>query len=146
MQGYVQAAFRLILLLAVAFGVFGMHTIGHVSTTHAVMPHMSQAVAHPDDVPPTVASVMGMPAPVSSAGSRVPAGGALPILDPTAICLAMLSAVGLLALLRVARRRRGRLVGPARAARLAQAGSTSGRAPPHRGVGLAVAQLSVLRV
>ncbi|GAA0793374.1 DUF6153 family protein [Spirilliplanes yamanashiensis] len=143
MQGCARAAFRLVLLLAVTFGVFGMHTVGHVGTAHAAMPQGSHSV----DVPPTEIPAMAMPVePVLSAAGSVSAGGGSLMLDPTAICLAVLSAVGVLALMRLARRRRAGRVLPGRAAGRSQAGSTSERAPPGRRVGLVVAQLSVLRV
>ena len=143
MARYVRATLRVLVLVAVAIGVFGMHTVGHASmSAHGGISEPSAVTSHgasPDgDV--VMASEQAL---LPGAPGFVGAGGLM--LDPTIMCLAVLSAAGLLVLLRLAfRRRAGRRA--ATPGQLSRVGAGSCRAPPSVPVGLAVARVSVLRV
>lgn len=129
----------MLLLVLVAFGVAGMHTTGHPSDSHGIR---TMVVSH--ETPAMQAPAMNAPAQV--AGVEVVAlprsgGGGF---DPSEVCLAILTAVGLAvliacALLAVRGVRGGGAPVPAVLAAL-------GRGPPPRPVlGLVLADLSVLR-
>jgi hypothetical protein len=153
-----MAALRALLLVVTAFGVAGMHTIGHADGGHrhpfgGPTRHASAHVTHdratvrtdPHEVAPPAAVVelhAVVPSAVLVAGlaSPRPGGG----LDPTAMCLAVLTLALLTAFAAAAAwATRGRF-GPAVPAGAARLGA--GRGPPSRAsVGLLMADLSVLR-
>jgi hypothetical protein len=133
------AALRMLLLVLVAFGVAGMHTTGHPSDGHGtrimVVSHEASAMQAP---------VMNAPVQVAGAGLVVlprSGGGGF---DPSEVCLAILTAVGLAvliacALLAVRSVRGGGAPVPAVLAALGRG------PPPWRCHGLVLADLSVLR-
>ncbi len=134
------AALRLLLLVLVAFGVAGMHTMGHPSDSHATM---TMAASHGTPAMPEPAMNAAAPihvAGVALVGLPTPGGGSL---DPTEVCLAILTAVGLAVLIACA----------LRAVRAAGGGvapvpavfAALGRGPPPPALGLVLADLSVLR-
>ncbi len=134
------AALRVLLLVLVAFGVAGMHTMGHPSDSHATM---TMAASHGTSA--TRSPAMNAAAPIQVAGVElvglpIPGGG----FDPTEVCLAILTAVGLAVLLACAlgaMRAAGGGVAPIPAVFAAL-----GRGPPLRpALGLVLANLSVLR-
>ncbi|MEV6965060.1 DUF6153 family protein [Hamadaea sp. NPDC051192] len=127
----------LLLLLLLAAGIAGMHTLGHAAhgPTHAPMSAM-----------PTHAPMSAMPAdhaaPGMAAGWESGSGRHGPMTDPTVMCLAILGGVALLAVALLLRLQRSTASGvrpPQPAAR------ESGRDPPRTPVGLLLADLSVLR-
>lgn len=131
-----------LLLLAVVAGLLTMHTVGHVGS-HAAAAH-SVAAASPakghgsaDHAP--------MSAAVADLGADVVQKGGSPALpgDLTALCMAILSAIAtIVAALILLRRRRQ----PTAAAfQLGGAVAAGSRAPPRPGIGLLIADLSVLR-
>ncbi|NUO59138.1 MAG: hypothetical protein HOV78_20955 [Hamadaea sp.] len=139
----------LLLLLLLAAGVAGMHTLGHAShaTTHS--PGMSAHVsAH---VSAVVSAGSGMSA--ESWGEIRPgtvirwesgSGHHGPMTDPTVMCLAVLGGVALIAFALIL------LFRKAAAARVRPTqpparGNNLGRGPPRTPVGLLLADLSVLR-
>jgi hypothetical protein len=132
------AALRMLLLVLVAFGVAGMHTTGHPSDSHGIR---TMVVSH--ETPAMQAPAMNAPAQV--AGAEVVAlprsGGGF---DPSQVCLAILTAVGLAVL----------IAGALLAVRSVRSGGAPvpavlaawGRGPPPwRCHGLVLADLSVLR-
>lgn len=134
------AALRALLLAPVAFGVLGMHTIGHhPGERHGAPTVVASAVGH-------VVGVPGRPAGPDLAGID-PAGTAVPPApprdhpDPTAVCLAILTAAGLTVLVA------GAWLAPRRCPATGRIGLATvaglGRAPPP--LGLLLARLSVLR-
>lgn len=128
-------AFRLLLLLLAALGVTGMHTLGHPETAHGHGTHgaaVAMAHMHGDE---TRATPPGM-------AHADPAGAALPDLDPSATCLAVLTSL-LLALVTV-------LIPPRRDRHDAPAG-TERRVryvprPPPRPIALDLTRVAVLRI
>jgi len=129
----------LLILLAVTAGLLGMHTIGHLRS-HSAMPDTTAAVVTMA-APMQHASAMVSGAAVSSqVDSGRPHG--MPM-DPATLCLAILCTLAIvLATLTVLRWRR-------LAADLSRhvAGAVLGvvRGPPDVGIGLRLADLSVLR-
>jgi hypothetical protein len=123
----------MLLLVAVALGVAGMHTMGHPSDGHATM---AMTASHETPV---------MLAPTEFDGAQLVAlprsGGGF---DPSEVCLAILTAVGLAmliawALLAVPYPSRRLVPVPAALAALGRG------PPPWRCHGLMLADLSVLR-
>jgi hypothetical protein len=139
---------QILLLVLTALGVAGMHTMGHVGAghgTHAMQavhtvhagPHTATAAA------PAAAAMIVAGPPVALAGIAVPhRGGGL---DPTQMCLAVLTLVGSALLIAAALLAIGRPARSGTALRMVFA--ASGRDPPPRRppIGLLVADLSVLR-
>ncbi|GII91220.1 hypothetical protein Ssi02_14510 [Sinosporangium siamense] len=171
MGGHVSAMVRhgmaVLLTLVVALGVAAMHTLGHVSMqgcgpAHASAPpggHGSSAAGATSPDPPQGPAKAGpaalhgssasVPEPVTAAGSGPPnphvfarGGGAPGHLDPTAVCLAVLT--GLVALL-AAFVLLGWRQAPARPYGAAQVSWVAARGPPLAGRPL-LARLSVLRI
>jgi hypothetical protein len=144
---------QILLLVLTALGVAGMHTMGHVGAghgTHAVQAvqhamHTVQAVhagPHTATAPAATSMIAAVP-PVALARIAVPHRGG--DLDPTQMCLAVLTLVGSALLIAAALLAIGR---PARSGTaLRTVFAASGRDPPPRRppVGLLVAELSVLR-
>jgi hypothetical protein len=131
---------RLLLLVLVALGVAGMHTTGHASDRHTsrVASHTPAGIdTHPNgaDLTFVAMDVVAMDVVILPAsGSRF---------DPSVVCLAILSTVGIAVLIAWALRARRTPSGdgapvPAVVARF-------GRGPPQRCLGLILAELSVLR-
>ncbi|MGV9309741.1 hypothetical protein ACWENQ_35865 [Nonomuraea sp. NPDC004354] len=113
---------RWLVVVALAFGVACMHSLGHVSADHAISEH---AMPHHGQTPQVV-----------------PQGGDTPGLDPTAVCLAVMTPFLVLWLIAVKGSAGRRLLvvpvslpGPDRLAR-----------PPPRKTAVRLAELSVLRV
>jgi Family of unknown function (DUF6153) len=120
---------RAVLLILLALGVCGMHTLGHLDGRH----HASLADGH------------GMTMPGPAAGPGHPAIGSDPGmlgLDPTDVCLAVLSVfmvvMGLAAWLGTRRRTQTRAGSLSPARQVAR--------PPPKPTSLRLASLSVLRI
>ncbi|NUR71048.1 MAG: hypothetical protein HOU81_09515 [Hamadaea sp.] len=135
----------LLLLLLLAAGVAGMHTLGHASHTPAHNPVHSSAMSA------AVSAGSGMSA--ESRGADRPgtvirwesgSGHGGPMTDPTVMCLAILGGVALIAfvLVLLVRRLAGSGVRPAQPIAVR---NLFGRGPPRTPVGLLLADLSVLR-
>jgi hypothetical protein len=139
-----------LLAVLLVFGVALMHTLGHPATGHGDgMPRAAGAVAHqqqrlvtpvdglfaasyPDDLSPAaVASAMHHPAPGRHG------------MDPSLMCLAVLTA--LLAAI-VALAVSGRTARPAGPISLRRAAQRAVRGPPRIPAGLTLASLSVSRI
>jgi hypothetical protein len=130
------------LLLAVVAGLFMMHTIGHLGT-HAGMSHvaaMPAAMTHDHaDLPPSAALVADLdPAVVARPGGAPGLPG-----DLMALCVAILAAVATIAVAMILLRHRRAV--PAGQRTLARCLAIGSRAPPWPGIGLRLADLSVLR-
>ncbi|MCP2327122.1 hypothetical protein HDA40_005629 [Hamadaea flava] len=118
----------LLLLLLLAAGIAGMHTLGHATHGPSHAPMSVMAADH---------AASGV-----SAGWEGGSGRHGPMTDPTVMCLAILGGVALLAVALLLRFQRSTASGvrpPQPAAR------ESGRGPPRTPVGLLLADLSVLR-
>ena len=133
----------MLLLVLVASGVAGMHTMGHPSAHHAgvsrVASHTTVAVdVHADgaDISMAGMDVAGVDLAVLSRS-----GGGL---DPSEVCLAILTALGLAALIACALLAVRAVSGGVAPVPAVLAGL--GRGPPPRpALGLVLADLSVLR-
>jgi hypothetical protein len=137
---------QILLLVLTALGVAGMHTMGHVGAGHGT--HAMQAVQavhagpHTATAPAATSMIVAGP-PAAPASLAVPhRGGGL---DPTQMCLAVLTLVGSALLIAAALLAIGRPARSGTALRMVFA--ASGRDPPPRRppIGLLVADLSVLR-
>ncbi|MFF3556785.1 hypothetical protein ACWD4V_29430 [Streptomyces tsukubensis] len=158
---------RLLLFLALLFGVATMHTVGHPSSGHATGGAAVHAPSHADPapagdgtaagapvdvrgaarehVPPPAASGSGGHVPPAASGTVLRSSGPSPgVMDPTLVCLAVLGAFGIALLLLAGAwlRRRAASAAPARTGTAAGA-RASPRPPPPR---IRLAQLSVLRI
>ncbi|GGR98927.1 hypothetical protein GCM10010169_49420 [Micromonospora fulviviridis] len=125
-----QTLLRLVLLVALTFGVFGMHTFGHPSDL--VSPgvgHMTSAVHTIEDAP---APAQG------HHGSHGRKDG----LHAFTVCLAVLGGVLVLGSLSLLRHRRWDLCVPAGPRSWA---TGRRRAPSHRPIGLHLTAVSVMR-
>lgn len=131
-----RGVFRLVLLLLVAIGVAGMHTLGHPTIhSHGGGHGASTRVGYEQMIDAAHLAAVSV-ANVDLQGSVVP-------LNPLEVCLAVLVAglVLLVAAIVVARLRRGVPDGHLRAAL-----AVAGRGPPRRAsAGLLLARLSVMR-
>ena len=129
---------RLMLLVLLALGVAGMHTLGHVGDTSrhltpAAMTHMDEAVASQ--------TYAGSDQPAAAPGSEQTPGHGLN-LDLFAVCLAVLGAVGILLWAVLT----GRLLcDQARPPGATLAPRPAGRGPPPAPIGLRLAAVSVSR-
>lgn len=139
-----QRAVRPLLLILVAFGIACMHTLGHPHSHGghdcAGQPPAIMGAHQPPAGPHTGAAAA---AGITAATIGPAACGTGMLLDPFTVCLAILVAglVVLLAALVMAGRRLRSLRGHIRAALV-----VAGRGPPPRpGLGLRLADLSVLR-
>lgn len=122
-----------LLLLAVVAGLFTMHTVGHLSS-HGTAPHTATA--------PAAESHDGYHGQLLRMVAAHGGPHGLPG-DLTALCVAILCAVLTIAVaLTLLRRPRSQPVGPAGRA---WATAASSRGPPRSGIGLRIADLSVLR-
>ncbi|MEU4324818.1 DUF6153 family protein [Nonomuraea dietziae] len=123
---------RCILLVVLAVGVCGMHTLGHLGRRTAASTGAAgvHAMAH------------GPAEPEGGEVGAAPMGAPMPGLDPTSVCVAVLTS--LLILLLVARRARARGTAGA-AARPAWPGRGVARPPPEP-TAVRLARLSVLRL
>ncbi|MEU8324516.1 hypothetical protein AB0C33_39685 [Nonomuraea sp. NPDC048881] len=130
-MGILRRGARALLLVVLALGVCGMHTLGHVNARHDMAnARPVLAVAHELPVVP-VAALAGL-AP----------GHEMPGLDPAGVCLAVLTSllvVVLLALWVGVRRRAVGGAGPGPAFRPVAR-------PPPRPTSLRLARLSILRI
>jgi hypothetical protein len=127
------AALRTLLLVLVALGVLGMHTTGHPDDSHGAgtmtASHETPAMQAPAAIV-NVALVAVLPR----------SGGGF---DSLAVCLAVLTAVGLASLIAWARLAARRAYGGVAPVPAVLAGL--GRGPPWRYHGLVLAELSVQR-
>ncbi|MEU4550228.1 hypothetical protein [Nonomuraea dietziae] len=122
---------RWILLVMLAMGVCGMHTLGHLG--HRAAPAGAAGVH---------AMAHGPAEPEGGEAGAAPRGAPMPGLDPTSVCVAVLTS--LLILFLVARRAPARRTAKA-AAR--PAGTVCGVArPPPEPTAVRLARLSVLRL
>jgi predicted cobalt transporter CbtA len=141
---------RFALIILTTVGVAWMHSFGHsfthASTSHTAVAHDSAAHDHREqhfDAATTVAvpgpAAVVARAPICEAGCPDGMG-----MDPFAVCLAILSSLGLLLLLAAAwlTSIRARLT----AWRSALAWWPAGRGPPAFDFGLRLTRLSVLRI
>lgn len=136
-----RAVLRLLLFLTVATGIAGMHTLGHPSPSghggHGGAPAQIATRESP------AAHVAMATATVAGSVSDAALVGVGRSLDPSTVCLAVLVAFGLAALLAalvvVARRT------PPLGRYLHKIPSQTGRGPPATLLGLRLANLSVLR-
>lgn len=134
---------RVLLLVLLALGVAGMHTLGHGEGGHHEPVQRS-----PGTYAAPVGSLTGHPetvvaGPLFAAGPGAPTPGGGLELDVFGICLAVLGALCLalwVALTRVDSSRDGYL------ARMRWATRRLGRAPPIASLGLRVVAVSVLRM
>lgn len=130
---------RWLLLVMLAVGVCGMHTLGHLSTGHgrgSPAGHGQPADHDRNPAPPfpsNATSVVG----AGLAEAVVDAGGEVPGFDPGAVCLAVLTSMLLLLLAAVWA---GTRVWPQRVVRVSWQVSGVARAPPR------LAELSVMRL
>lgn len=139
------AALRVLLLAPVAFGVLGMHTLGHHPGAHAgagvTVGHVAGAHAVAASAVGHIALGPSRPAERGLAGIAVPPAPPRDHPDPTAVCLAILTAAGLTVLVA------GAWLAPRRGPAAGRIGLATvaglGRAPPP--LGLLLARLSVLR-
>jgi len=122
---------RPLLLLLVAFGVLGMHTLGHVSAGHgATAAHGARPVAHAEQ------PMTGPPGPIAI-GS-----GAVLRFDPGDVCLAVLTSAAMLLL---AAAWAATLRRPARTTVTGPWPAGVARSPPRRWAA-SLLRLSVLRI
>ncbi|MEV3981510.1 hypothetical protein [Nonomuraea sp. NPDC049758] len=130
-MGILRRGARALLLVVLALGVCGMHTLGHVNARHDMAnARPGLAVAHELPV-----------APVAALAGLAP-GHEMPGLDPAGVCLAVLTSllvVVLLALWVGVRRRAVGGAGPGPAFRPVAR-------PPPRPTSLRLARLSILRI
>ncbi|MFI7107255.1 hypothetical protein ACIBK9_13170 [Nonomuraea sp. NPDC050227] len=130
-MGILRRGARALLLVVLALGVCGMHTLGHVNARHDMAnARHGLAVAHELPV-----------APVAALAGLAP-GHEMPGLDPAGVCLAVLTSllvVVLLALWVGVRRRAVGGAGPGPAFRPVAR-------PPPRPTSLRLARLSILRI
>ena len=128
----------LLMLLLLAAGVAGMHTLGHAAgghtTTHATAHSPAVHVMQDSDCCGAAAAV-----PVAANGHRPEA----PMTDPTVMCLAILGAAVLIAFALVMLSRPGPTTPPT--ASTSAITLRPGRGPPRALLGLTLADLSVLR-
>ncbi|WP_231935145.1 DUF6153 family protein [Micromonospora viridifaciens] len=125
-----QMLLRLMLLVVLTFGVFGMHTFGHPPDLgRSAAGHMT-AAAHEID-----------PVPVPEQGHDGSHGQG-DSLDAFSVCLAVLGTALVLISLAMLRQRRWDLPMPASAQPWA---AGQHRAPPRRPIGLRLTAVSVLR-
>ncbi|MFF0865799.1 hypothetical protein ACFYUV_28885 [Nonomuraea sp. NPDC003560] len=133
-MGILRRGARALLLVVLALGVCGMHTLGHVNARHDMAnARHGLAVAHELPVAPV--------APVAALAGLAP-GHEMPGLDPAGVCLAVLTSllvVVLLALWAGVRRRAVGGAGPGPAFRPVAR-------PPPRPTSLRLARLSILRI
>ncbi len=128
-----RAALRLLLVVVASLGVVGMHTLGHVDTAHGASAGMGCGSCHHDAM-----------AAAPSVLADVVAHGLGAGMDPSEVCLAILTAVGLVALLGLVlvawRTATGEVVDLRAVLAVAVRGP-----PPRPRLGLNLADLSVLR-
>lgn len=140
---------RLVLLIAVAFGVAGMHTLGHAGMEHASFGHAAMPAISAPWAAPTGAGVHGG---ALAAMHDVVAGrgfsdagegrGSGPDVNPFSVCMAVLTALAMAVLVAAAlQAARVRTT----ANRPAPPVASPSRAPPPVPLGLRIADLSVLR-
>jgi disulfide bond formation protein DsbB len=136
-----RAALRLLFVLLVAAGIAGMHTLGHPSSGgHGSATHSATPAAHQAPLGHQAVHIMT----VATSASEVALGGTDMSLDPSTVCLAILVAFGLAALLAALVIGERHTAPPVRYLRGAAA--LAGRGPPlSLRVGLRLADLSVLR-
>jgi hypothetical protein len=128
---------RLLLLVLLALGVAGMHTLGHVGDGH----HPAPAVVDHADSGMVTQPHAGADQPVAASDADDARDHGLR-LDVFAVCLAVLGAVGIL----LWAARTGRLrSGYVRLLRARWAPQPAGRGPPPVPVGLRLAVVSVSR-
>ncbi|RKR91551.1 hypothetical protein BDK92_5951 [Micromonospora pisi] len=142
---------RLLLLVAVAFGVASMHTLGHVSgerhasagrnmsmapTSHAVGDRMTALDGFTVAPMDTATVRVGWVRAGDGGGSGVPHG------DPLSVCLAILTALGMAVLVAAALRA---IWSPSLIGSDVVYITSPSRAPPRLRVGLRIADLSVSR-
>ncbi|MEU1389083.1 MULTISPECIES: DUF6153 family protein [unclassified Nonomuraea] len=127
-MGILWRGARALLLVVLALGVCGMHTLGHVNARHDMADaRHGPAVAHE--------------APVAALAGLAP-GHEMPGLDPAGVCLAVLTSLLVVVLLALWVGVRRRAVG----------GADPGAAfrpvarPPPRPTSLRLARLSILRI
>ncbi|MEW1547079.1 hypothetical protein [Streptomyces tsukubensis] len=151
---------RLLLFLALLFGIATMHTVGHPSSGHAAGGAAVHSPSHADPAPagdgtdgrgagrehvPPATSGSGGHVPPAASGTVLRNSGPSPgVMDPMLVCLAVLGAFGvaLLILAGAWLRRRAASAAPARTGTAAGARAPP-RPPPPR---IRLAQLSVLRI
>ncbi|MEU2616090.1 DUF6153 family protein [Micromonospora sp. NPDC007271] len=125
-----QRLLRVVLLVALAFGVFGMHTFGHPPDLRCSVAGDMATAAHEID---------HVSAPEQGRDSSHGYGDDL---HAFTVCLAVLGAALVLISLTMLRQRRWNLAMPADAQRWA---TGRRRAPPPRPIGLRLTAASVLR-
>jgi hypothetical protein len=143
---------RLLLLVAVALGVAGMHTLGHVSgeghlSMGAGMPvaTTSHATAADSMAPldkPALATPHGLVVNLRWTHAGDGDGPGVPDGDPLSVCLAVLAALGMAVLVAAALRA---VWSPSLLGSRAALITSPSRAPPPLRLGLRIADLSVLR-
>lgn len=125
-----RAILRLLLVVLVALGVAGMHTLGHPRDSG----HGGTAPAH-----------LTQPASAAMDADGVVVRGLDLSLDPSSVCLAILVVFSVAALLAALLMRGGRR--PSSTGRRLRLVASAGRGPPPPvSVGLCLANLSVLRI
>jgi len=129
----------MVLLLAVTAGLFAMHTLGHAGMPAAdAMPvHGDVRASEPMRM---AASSVSLPAIFAV---DLPTPGDMPM-GALAMCVAILGGLGVLAVLSFLARRRRNLWRPAGSGAVARFAEAV-RGPPGTCLGLALAELSVLR-
>jgi hypothetical protein len=127
------AALRTLLLVLVALGVLGMHTTGHPDDSHGVGTRTASHEMPAMQAPAAIVNVALMAVPPGSGGD----------FDSLAVCMAVLTAVGLAALIGWAMLAVRRTYGGVAPVPSVLAGL--GRGPPWRCHGLVLADLSVQR-
>ncbi|GAA1803499.1 hypothetical protein GCM10009682_26680 [Luedemannella flava] len=128
---------RFMLLCCTALGVSAMHTMGHEGPGHlAAGHHAAPAHAAPVDAMPDCADPC-----VTARESPAEPGGDWAFWS---VCLAVLAAVGLAALLALALR--GARSRPSALRWISRVGPPTGRGPPRSAHGLRLAAVSVMRV
>ncbi|MFI7423886.1 hypothetical protein [Nonomuraea sp. NPDC049684] len=130
-MGILRRGARAFLLVVLALGVCGMHTLGHVNARHDMA-----------NARPVLAVAHELPAAPLAALAGLAPGHEMPGLDPAGVCLAVLTSllvVVLLALWVGVRRRAVGGAGPGPAFRPVAR-------PPPRPTSLRLARLSILRI
>ncbi|MGN9843649.1 hypothetical protein ACTMTI_36545 [Nonomuraea sp. H19] len=123
---------RGLLLIVLALGVYGMHTLGHLDGGHA---------GYPSDAHGMVVAEKTLPSLPAGILAFVPEHG-MPGLDPTSVCLAILTSL-VIVLLMAASIRAGRRLGEGGAVRPP---ARQVARPPPKPTSLTLASLSILRI
>jgi len=140
-----RVASRGLLLLLLAFGVAAMHTLGHPGGGHCAASPAAQPMTDPAGASARAATESHATGSHPGALQQLLVGVAPPCgagIDPFDLCLAVLTAVGVAALIRLLPAAR---YGSGAGAPVPLALAVAGCGPPRPAVGLVLADLSVLR-